>query len=76
MSDKEILGELDLLWAQIDADHSDQIEFTEWAMAASNKEALLTDKRLRQAFCMFDVDWSGSISSEEIQKMLEPFVKQ
>jgi calcium-dependent protein kinase len=69
------LKEIDHLWAEIDLDGSGSIEFSEYAVAAANKEALLTDKRLRQAFAMFDADWSGQISSEELQKVMEPLVK-
>jgi Ca2+-binding EF-hand superfamily protein len=35
-------------------------------VAAANKEVLLTDKRLKQAFLMFDIDGSGFISAEEL----------
>ena len=66
MSEEEITNELDILWAQIDSDGSGQIDYTEWALAAANKEVLLTDKRLKQAFLMFDIDGSGFISAEEL----------
>jgi Ca2+-binding EF-hand superfamily protein len=35
-----------LIWEQIDVDDSGEIDYSEWALAATNKEKLLTDKRL------------------------------
>ena len=75
LSDEEITLELDILWAQIDLDGSGEIDYTEWAVAAANKEVLLTEKRLRQAFSMFDADKSGFISAEELQQVMGPLVK-
>jgi calcium-dependent protein kinase len=66
---------LEILWAQIDLDGSGEIDYTEWAVAAANKELLLTEKRLRQAFSMFDTDKSGYISAEELQQVMGPLVK-
>lgn len=47
MSREEIELEVDLLWANVDVDGSGEIDYTEWALGTVNKEALLTDKRLR-----------------------------
>jgi len=46
MSEEEIKYEVELLWLQIDVDGSGEIDYSEWALAAANKESLLTDKRL------------------------------
>ena len=72
MTEDEIKFEVDLLWQQIDVDGSGEINYSEWAIAATNKEALLTDRRLAQAFNMFDVDRSGFISADELHQMLDP----
>ena len=54
MSKEKITEQVDQLWAQVDVDGNGDIDYTEWALATANKEALLTDKRLQQAFKMFD----------------------
>jgi calcium-dependent protein kinase len=66
LSEDDIKKELDVLWLSVDSDGSGQIDYTEWAVASANKESLLTDRRLKQAFCMFDEDASGFISAEEL----------
>ena len=64
--------EVDLLWDNVDVDGSGEIDYTEWALGTVNKEALLTEKRLRQAFSMFDQDNSGFITPKELETVLDP----
>ena len=66
---------MNLIWEQIDVDGSGEIDYSEWALAAANKEKLLTDKRLQQAFTMFDLDKSGFISADELHEVLDPITK-
>ena len=75
MSEEEIEKEVNLIWEQIDVDGSGEIDYSEWALAAANKEKLLTEKRLQQAFSMFDVDKSGFISADELHEILGPITK-
>ena len=56
----------------MDVDGSGEINYSEWALAAANKESLLTHKRLSQAFNMFDVDKSGFITADELFEVLDP----
>jgi calcium-dependent protein kinase len=72
MGEYEIEMEVDMLWDQVDVDGSGEIDYTEWALSTVNKEVLLTDKRLRQAFSLFDLDNSGFITAEELQEVLDP----
>lgn len=53
-------------------DGSGEIDYSEWAVAAANKEQLLTDRRLAQAFNMFDIDKSGYITADELHQILDP----
>ena len=46
------------------------LKYLEWVVATINKEKLLTDEKLKQAFSLFDKDGSGTISSEEVKEIL------
>jgi calcium-dependent protein kinase len=46
LTEEDVREEVDLIWEQIDVDGSGEIDYSEWALAAANKEKLLTDKRL------------------------------
>ena len=54
----------------VDADHSKEIDFSEFVTAAANREALLKTDKLKQAFDYFDKDKSGSIDMAEIKQIL------
>ncbi len=75
MSQAEVEEEVNIIWEQIDVDGSGEIDYSEWVLAAANKEKLLTEKRLQQAFNMFDVDKSGYISADELHDILDPITK-
>ena len=47
MSQEEIINEVNMLWDNIDNDGNGEIDYTEWALSTINKEALLTEKRLK-----------------------------
>jgi Ca2+-binding EF-hand superfamily protein len=55
-------------------DGSGEIDYTEWALATANKEALLTEKRLKQAFNLFDIDSSGFITADELRQVMNPLI--
>ena len=65
-ADKEVRRFFDL----VDADHSNEIDFSEFVTAAANRKALLTEDNLKQAFDYFDKDKNGSIDMDEIKEVL------
>lgn len=56
------------LFYEIDMDSNGTVEYNEFLTAASNKEQLLCDDHLVQAFKKIDVNKDGYITSKEIQK--------
>ena len=62
--------ELDRILAQVDADLSGEITFSEFLVACINPKEILTDDRLRAAFNTFDIDKSKYISMDEIKNAL------
>jgi calcium-dependent protein kinase len=63
-------AEVDKILERVDADGSGEIDYSEWVVATINKENLLSDVKLKQAFNLFDKDESGSISADEIKAIL------
>lgn len=63
-------AEVDRIMAIADTDKSGAIDYSEWVVATINKEQLLSDEKLKQAFDLFDRDGGGSISSSEIKEVL------
>ena len=66
ISDKEV----DFMFNAVDTDQSGYIDYTEFVVAAMNEKLLLSNERLMAAFKMFDKDGSGSITPDEIKKVL------
>jgi calcium-dependent protein kinase len=63
-------AQVDEMFKAVDLDGNGTIDFTEFVMATMNEKELITPERLRAAFRMFDSDNSGSISRDEIKKIL------
>jgi Ca2+-binding EF-hand superfamily protein len=63
-----------MLWGKIDLDGSCNIDYTEWAISTTNKEKLFTDKKVKQAFSLFDLDGSGKISLSELKQTMTPLI--
>ena len=61
---------VDRIFELVDADHSQEIDFSEFVTATANRELLLKPEKLRQAFDYFDKDKSGSIDMDEIKQIL------
>ena len=53
----------------VDANKNGYIDYSEFLSAAISKEIILDKERIESAFKAFDVDGSGSISSEELKLM-------
>jgi len=58
------------IFNEVDADHNNLLEYTEFVAASIGKDVLLTKSRLQQAFNLFDKDKSGKISSKELRAQL------
>ena len=54
----------------MDMNKDGKIEYSEFIVAAIDEKILLSEKRLKAAFDMFDKDKSGNISVDEIKKVL------
>lgn len=54
----------------VDADHSNEIDFSEFVVATVNRQNLLQDKNLKQAFNYYDKDKGGTISIDELKQVL------
>ena len=55
---------------QVDVNNSGSIDYTEFAMACTEKEVLLSKENLEAAFKAFDSDRSGKISANELMERL------
>jgi calcium-dependent protein kinase len=64
--------EIETLYYSIDENSTGNIEYEELIRALSNKEKLLCDKNLKEAFSFFDKDNSGYISWNEIAEIIYP----
>ena len=65
-------NEIEDLFDKIDENKTGNIEYEELIRALSDKEKLLSDKNLKEAFSFFDKDNNGSISWNEIAEIVYP----
>jgi len=59
-----------MIFDEVDVDGSGEIEFSEWIVASIDKDSLITEEKLRQAFSLFDTDDSGTIRIDEVKATL------
>ena len=64
--------EIGVLFDSIDENETGNIEYEELIRALTDKEKLLNDKNLKEAFNFFDKDGSGSITWNEIAEIIYP----
>ena len=64
--------EIEALFDKIDTNETGNIEYEELIRALTDKEKILSDKNLKQAFAFFDKDKNGSISWNEIAEIVYP----
>eukprot|EP00829_Urostomides_striatus_P012444 TRINITY_DN3272_c0_g1_i7.p1 TRINITY_DN3272_c0_g1~~TRINITY_DN3272_c0_g1_i7.p1 ORF type:complete len:339 (+),score=95.15 TRINITY_DN3272_c0_g1_i7:619-1635(+) len=69
-NEEEAKREVEKLMANMDGDGSGSFEYSEFLAAASNTKKLLSKQNVKEAFDMFDLDKSGSITTEEVKKIL------
>ena len=62
--------QVDAMFKAVDLDGNNCIDYTEFVMATMNEKDLISNEKLKAAFRLFDKDGSGTISPEEIRKVL------
>ena len=45
---------MEAIFKQADLDGNGELDYSEWAVATMNKESVLTDKKLKATFNLFD----------------------
>lgn len=75
---REVLGHVkgnmdlfDEILTSLDKNLNGVVDYTEFLVAAANKEELLVEENLKFAFNMFDKDQSGTISKIELRALFE-----
>ena len=53
----------------VDTDGNGSIDYSEFVTACINKESILSKKRLKAAFRIFDKDNSGGIDMDELKEI-------
>ena len=66
-----ITDRLDELFDKIDADHSGNISFTEFLVAAADTQAVLDQEHIKQAFEAFDKSHTGDITVDDLKKVFK-----
>jgi len=66
----DIPGDLALLAVQAGTDGNDTIEYTEFIAAAMDKKKILKEEVVWEAFKIFDIDGSGTVTRKELMKIL------
>ena len=62
--------ELQKIIRNIDLNQNGQIEYSEFVSAACSLTNVLTEKNLKQAFDLFDLDQNGQITPRELKHIL------
>lgn len=68
MDTEQILLMVKSIVQNTDSNYSGEIDYTEYLVAAINKDKLLTRDKLQKAFQSFDLNGDGYISKEEWEK--------
>lgn len=68
-SEKRSKREVDALFEAVDIDRNGFIDYSEFVSASLDRQNLLTDTRLKDAFNLFDLNGDGVLSLEEIKKV-------
>ena len=62
--------EVDDMFSKVDADKNGDIDYSEFVVATMSEKKILNNKNIKAAFDMFDTDGGGSITSDEVKKIL------
>lgn len=66
----DAVARVEHIMEEVDADNSGFIDYSEFVMAATRREALLERENLEAAFRIFDSDGSGKINASELREVL------
>jgi calcium-dependent protein kinase len=58
------------LFDKLDFNNNGTIDYSEFLIANIDLKKLIQDDKLREAFDLFDIDNSGSITLDELKKIL------
>lgn len=58
------------IFEEVDSNKSGKVDFTEFVVAALNREKLLSKNKIEQAFRVFDRDGDGFIEKEELEQVM------
>jgi calcium-dependent protein kinase len=72
MAREEAEAEAERIIKEIDTDGNGFIDYSEFLTASLKKETLISKKNLEGAFRIFDNDSSGTITAEELKRILGP----
>ena len=67
LSDEELRKQVDTIFANIDTDHNNYIEYEEFVRAAIDKDHFLSVNFIQFSFDYFDKDHNGEITYEEVK---------
>ena len=67
---EERKAQVEAIFEEVDIDGSGEIQFSEWIVAAIDKQSLITEEKLKLAFQLFDKDGGGTIQSKEVKGTL------
>ena len=67
---EDLESKVDKIIAQVDSNKSGDVDYSEFVLATTNRQKLLGRERLESAFKAFDIDGSGTISSDELKGLL------
>jgi calcium-dependent protein kinase len=70
MGEDEAQNEVNRIFAQVDTDNNGYVEYTEFLKASLDGKTRNNKGYLKRAFDMFDKDGSGTITIEELRKIL------
>lgn len=62
--------EVEEILKQADGNNNSQIDYSEFIVACSKREELLSIDRMKKAFDMFDIDNNGYITKEEFMEVM------
>jgi calcium-dependent protein kinase len=68
---REVRSWAESVFASIDTDGSQEIDYTEWLAAAVHEGTCRSEQTLRAAFRVFDVDGNGTIDAGEFARVLQ-----
>jgi len=67
---EDVQSWVESVFASIDTDGSEEIEYTEWLAAALHEGSVRSEQAMRAAFRVFDQDGSGKISQHEVARII------